>query len=160
MVIELFKRVRPASLRCEMSRWILSRIVTVGRTWISPPRSGPSLQPQSHSVHHRTGFSSSSPYAAACDILESGRGNGSGGRLACGVAVRGGGERGSGRSRGAGAQADLDTFVDCDDNESVVDVGASSAITEAEAPMSDVTGSALTNNDEVEPGVSENGSLG
>jgi len=143
-----------------MSRWILRRIVSVGRTWISPPRSAPSLQPQSHSVHHRTGFSSSSPCAAACDILESGRENGSGGRLACGVAVRGGGERGSGRSRGAGALADLDTFVDCDDDESVADVGASSAITEAEAPMSDVTGSALTNNDEVEPGGSENGSLG
>jgi hypothetical protein len=133
--------------------------VSVGRTWISPPRSAPSLQPQSHSVHHRTSFSSSSPYAAACDILESGRGNGSGGRLACGVAVRGGGERGSGRSRGAGALTHLDTFVDCDD-ESVADVGASSAIIEAEAPMSDVTGSALTNNDEVEPGGSENGSLG
>jgi hypothetical protein len=129
----------------------------VGRTWSSPPRSGPSLQPQSHSVHHRTGFSSSSPYAAACDILESGRGNGSGGRFACGVAVRGGGERGLGRSRGAGALTD--TFVDCDDDESVADVGGSSAINEAEAPMSDVTGRALTNNDEVEPGGSANGSL-
>lgn len=37
------------------------------------------------------------------DILESGGGNGSGGRVACGVAVRGGGERGAGRSSGAGA---------------------------------------------------------
>lgn len=52
--------------------------------------------------------------------------------------MRGGGERGLGRSRGAGAVMDLDTFVDSDDDESVADLGASSSI--AEAPRSDVTG--------------------
>ena len=84
--------------------------IVMERTWTSPPRSGPSLQPQSHSVHHFTGFASSSSSSSAVrDILESGRGNGSGGRLACGVAVRGGGERGLGRSSGAGA---LTTFAE------------------------------------------------
>ena len=62
-----------------------------------------------------------------------------------------------GRSKGAGVSMDLDTLVG---RESVADVGvASSAIDEADAPMSDVTGKALTNNDEVEPGGSENGSF-
>ena len=69
--------------------------------------------------------------------------------------MRGGGERGLGRSRGAG----LDTFVAPDDDEPVADPGASSSTNEAEEPMSDVTGCALTNNEEVEPGGSENGSL-
>lgn len=73
--------------------------------------------------------------------------------------MRGGGERGSGRSRGAGALTGLDTFVDSDDDEPVADPGASSSIDEAETPMSDVTGCALTNSEEVEPGGSENGSL-
>ena len=115
--------------------------VSGGRTWTSPPRSGPSLQPQSQSVHHRTGFSSSSSSCAIVyDILESGRGNGSGGRLACGVAVRGGGERGLGRSRGAGKLTDSDTFVDCDDDESVADLGASGSMNEGDVPMSDVMG--------------------
>lgn len=73
--------------------------------------------------------------------------------------MRGGGERGLGRSRGAGALTDLDTFVDSDEDEPVADPGASSSTNEAEEPMSDVTGCALTKREEVEPGTSENGSL-
>lgn len=125
-----------------------------GRTCDSPPRSGPSLQPQSHSVHHGTGVSSSS---SCTGILDSGLGNGSGGRLECGVAVRGGGERGSGRSSGAGALMDLDFFFflgRCD--EAVADSDSSCS---GNVPMSNVMGCALTNSEEVEPGGgSENGS--
>jgi len=47
----------------------------------------------------------------------------------------------------------LATFVDSDDDEPVTDSN------EAEEPMSDVIGCALTNSDEVEPVGSENGSL-
>ncbi len=128
-------------------------------TWTSPPRSGPSLQPQSHSVHHFTGFTSSSSSSAAVrDILESGRGNGSGGRLACGVAVRGGGERGLGRSSGAGAPT---TFAESrfpewettggDDKSGAADVGVWSSTTAEAASISRV-GCALTKREEEEPG--------
>jgi hypothetical protein len=127
-----------------------------GRTCDSPPRSGPSLHPQSHSVHHGTGVSSSS---SCTDILDSGSGNGSGGRLACGLAVRGGGERGLGRSSGAGTFMVLDFFffvVRWD--EVVADSDSSCSVNVA---MSNVMGCALTNSEEVEPGGgSENGSVG
>ena len=130
-----------------------------GRTCASPPRSGPSLQPQSHSVHHGTGTGVSSSTSCA-DILESGRGNGSGGRLACGVAVRGGGERGLGRSSGAGALTAFDFFDGCGDNdEAAADSGSSWSKDEGDAPMSSVMGCALTNNDDAEPAGSENGSV-
>jgi hypothetical protein len=126
-----------------------------GRTCDSPPRSGPSLHPQSHSVHHGTGVSSSS---SCTGILDSGSGNGSGGRVACGLAVRGGGERGSGRSSGAGALIILDFFffgVCCD--EAVAESDSSCSV---KVPMSNVMGCALTNSEEVEPGGgSENGSV-
>ena len=125
-----------------------------GRTCDSPPRSGPSLHPQSHSVHHGTGVASSSS-ALSIDVLGSGGGNGSGGRVACGLAVRGGGERGLGRSSGAGALMVLDFFVGCCD-EAVADSDSSCSVT---VPMSNVMGCALTNSEEVEPGAgSENGS--
>lgn len=125
-------------------------------TWTSPPRSGPSLQPQSHSVHHLTGFASSSS-SAVRSILESGRGNGSGGRLACGVAVRGGGERGSGRSSGAGAP----TFTENRFPEwgtaggdvisgAAADVGVWSS-TAVEAGSISAVGRALTKREEAEP---------
>jgi hypothetical protein len=126
-----------------------------GRTCDSPPRSGPSLHPQSHSVHHGTGVSSSS---SCTDIFDSARGNGSGGRLACGLAVRGGGERGLGRSSGAGTLTVLDFlfFVGCCD-EAVADSDSSCSVNVA---MSNVMGCALTNSEEVEPGGgSENGSV-
>ncbi len=54
--------------------------------------------------------------------------------------MRGGGERGLGRSRGAGKLTDSDTFVDCDDDESVADLGASGSMNEGDVPMSDVMG--------------------
>lgn len=127
------------------------------RTCTSPPRSGPSLQPQSHSVHHGTGVTSSSSGPGS---LDSGSGNGSGGRLAWGVAVRGGGERGLGRSSGAGALIGLEFFVGCDDGDkAVVDSGSSGSASEADAPKSNVMGCALTNSEEAEPGRSENGSV-
>ena len=65
--------------------------------------------------------------------------------------MRGGGERGFGRSRGTGTLTA--TFVDSDDVEPIADSN------EAEEPISDVIGCALTNSEEVEPGGSENGSL-
>lgn len=126
-----------------------------GRTCDSPPRSGPSLHPQSHSVHHGTGVSSSS---SRTDTLDSGCGNGSGGRLVCGLAVRGGGERGLGRSSGAGALMVFGFlfFVGCRD-EAVADSDSSCSVN---VPMSSVMGCALTNSEEVEPGGgSENGSV-
>jgi hypothetical protein len=126
-----------------------------GRTCDSPPRSGPSLHPQSHSVHHGTGVSSSSSCTA---ILDSGRGNGSGGRLACGLAIGGGGERGMGRSSGAGALKVLNFFffARCCD-EAVADSDSSRSVN---VPMSNVMGCALMNSEEVEPGGgSENGSV-
>jgi hypothetical protein len=67
--------------------------------------------------------------------------------------VRGGGERGFGRSRGTGTLTGLATFVDSEHDESVADSN------EAEEPMSAVIGCALTKSEEVEPGGSENGSL-
>lgn len=91
-------------------------------------------------------------------MLDSGCGNGSGGRLACGLAVCGGGERGLGRSSGAGA---LTVFgflfvVGCRD-EAVADSDSSCSVNVA---MSNVMGCALTNSEEVEPGGgSENGSV-
>ena len=67
------------------------------RTWWSPPRSAPSLQPQHHSVHHRTSGCSSD-----CVGATTGGAIGSGGRLAWGVSVRGGGDRGRGKFKGCG----------------------------------------------------------
>jgi hypothetical protein len=130
-----------------------------GRTCTSPPRSSPSLQPQSHSVHHGTGVTSSSS-CSCVDILELGRENGSGGRLACGVAVRGGGERGLGRSSGAGALTALGFSVGSNvADDAVADTGSSGSMDEGDAPMSNVMGCALTNNEVAEPAGSENGSV-
>jgi hypothetical protein len=79
------------------------------------------------------------------DIPESGGGNGSGGRVACGVAVRGGGERGTGRSSGAGAptlppraaaRLGAETFMGRD----VADAGAWGSSAVAETPMSESIG--------------------
>jgi hypothetical protein len=73
--------------------------------------------------------------------------------------VRGGGERGLGRSSGAGAATDFD--VGCADDKVVVDPESSRATKEDEAPMSVVMamGCALTKSDEAEPTGSENGSV-
>jgi hypothetical protein len=104
-----------------------------------------------------------------CEILEPGRVNGSGGRLAGGGVVRGGGERGLGRSSGAGAPTTLpgravacfgaETCMGCDDGGDVTNAGAWSSTAVEEAPMSEPKGSALTNSEEEEPGGSENGFL-
>jgi hypothetical protein len=70
----------------------------------------------------------------------------------------GGGDRGSGRSSGAGALKVLDFFFfvgRCD--EAVADSDSSCSVNEA---MSNVMGCALTNSEDVEPGGgSENGSV-
>jgi len=72
--------------------------------------------------------------------------------------VRGGGERGLGRSSGAGTLTVLDFFFfvgRCD--EAVADSDPSRSVN---VPMSKVMGCALTNSEEVEPGGgSENGSV-
>lgn len=96
------------------------------------------------------------------NILESGRGNGSGGRLACGVAVRGGGERGLGRSSGAGA---LTAFAESrfpewetakgGDKNGAACVGVWSSTAEAdetEAASISAADCALTKREEEEPG--------
>ena len=78
--------------------------------------------------------------------------------MACGVAVRGGGERGEGRSSGAGA---LTTFAERCFPEwdavggdvksgAAIDVGVWSS-TSAEAASISAVGRALTKRDEVEP---------
>jgi hypothetical protein len=73
--------------------------------------------------------------------------------------VRGGGESGKGRSSGAGALIILDCLVGRGkvDDEAVVDSGSSDSI--VDAPMSNVMGCALTNNEVAEPDGSENGSV-
>jgi hypothetical protein len=69
--------------------------------------------------------------------------------------VSGGGERGLGRSSGAGALMVFDLFVGCD--EAVTDSDSSCSLM---TPMSNVMGCALMNSEEVEPGGgSENGSV-
>lgn len=74
--------------------------------------------------------------------------------------MRGGGERGLGRSSGAGALTAIDFFVGCGDNdEAVADSGSSSSMDEGDAPMSNVMGCALTNNEDAELAGSENGSV-
>jgi hypothetical protein len=72
--------------------------------------------------------------------------------------VRGGGERGSGRSSGAGAFMVLDFFFFVGyRDEAVADSDSSCSVNVA---MSNVMGCALTNSEEVEPGGgSENGSI-
>lgn len=64
-----------------------------------------------------------------------------------------------GRSSGAGALMDLDFLAGCGkvDDEAVADSGSSGSI--ADAPMSNVMGCALTNNEVAEPDGSENGSV-
>src|SRR5262245_28083502 len=65
-------------------------------TWLSPPRSGPSLQPHSQSCHHLTSFQLSS---SSKDLSASGGATGDGGSS---ISIRGGGVRGGGRPKGFG----------------------------------------------------------
>ena len=71
------------------------------RTWLSPPRSGPSEQPHSQSVHHLRSFTCPFEESPAL-VVADGAGTGLGGVFTPGVSTLGGGVSGGGKSSGRG----------------------------------------------------------